>query len=84
MKTPATQLTEKEQEVFIEHFYSLWESHIDAPVDLDTPAPWGCPWYVGSNPELVGSDLKEMAENWFRECKQEIQALVKEEKTFRS
>lgn len=65
----AKQLTEDEQDEFIEAFYEACDFDLD---DLDCPNPWGCPWFWAPNQELKGDSIKEMAINFYQEYKQEI------------
>ncbi len=58
----AKDLSEKEQEAFAREFYLRDE----APDDLDTPTPWGCPWYFGFHVELRGNTIEEMVDNYIR------------------
>lgn len=66
----AEDLTEEEREKFTRIFYEeYWEFEGD---DLDTPCPWGCPWYFGSKIELYGSNLKDAVEIYYNNSLEEI------------
>ena len=73
--TNSKDLTENEKEIFTKIFYDIEDLGID---DLETPLPWGCPWYFGSIIYLKGDCIKEMAENYFQEYKEQIESLLKE------
>ena len=72
--TTARMITERER--FIEVFYSLWVDEFDFDPDYMSPLPWGCPWHHGSTVTLHGATVEEMATNWFKECRDEIAALM--------
>lgn len=69
-------LSEEEQEQFIEG----WESVGGYTDDLDeSPAPWCCPWYHGNTVITVkGSTPKEWGADWWSQCKDEVEQLIKE------
>lgn len=71
MKT--VELTEEEQEQFVEYFYNVADGRLD---DLDTPNPWGCPWYWDEEFELKGENIKEMAENYYKYYEDDIWGLI--------
>lgn len=70
-------LSEEEQEQFIEG----WESVGGYTDDMDSPAPWCCPWYYGNTTITVkGNNPKECGADWWAQCKDEVEELLKEEK----
>ena len=69
--------TEEQQEQFI----AGWRSAGGYTDDLDSPAPWCCPWYHGNTKiEVEGDDPREWGKQWWNQCKEEIEELLKEEK----
>lgn len=70
--------TEEQQAQFIEG----WEAAGGYTDDLDdSPAPWCCPWYHGNTKiEVVGDDPRAWGAQWWAQCKEEIEELLKEEK----
>ena len=69
--------TEEQQEQFI----AGWGSVGGYTDDLDSPAPWCCPWYHGNTKiEVEGDDPREWGKQWWSKCKNEIEELLKEEK----
>jgi len=71
----AKELTDSQKDIFIVEFYNLWDNELDYPNDTGSPTPWGCPWLFGGPIELKGKDVKEMAENFWQDHKEEITAL---------
>ena len=73
-----TTLTEEQQQAFIEG----WEAAGGYTDDLDdSPAPWCCPWYHGNTKiEVEGDDPCSWGAQWWAQCKDEIEQLLKEEK----
>lgn len=69
-------LSEEEQEQFIEG----WESVGGYTDDLDeSPAPWCCPWYHSNTVITVkGSTPQEWGADWWSQCKDEVEQLIKE------
>jgi hypothetical protein len=77
MKRLAKDLTDEEQDEFYECFYDdHWPS---SEPDHDSPCPWGCPWYFGTEIILDGETIKDMAKNFYKDCEKEILELLKEE-----
>lgn len=73
----AKNLTEKDQEIFVDFFYDV--APLDIDDDLETPMPWGCPWLWDKNASLHGETLKEMAKNFYEENKEKIVELMEED-----
>lgn len=58
--------TEEQQEQFIEG----WESAGGFTDDLDSPAPWCCPWHHGNTKiKVFGGDIKSWGAQWWNQCK---------------
>lgn len=71
----AKDLTEKEQEQFVEHFY--WLSEVD---DQGSPAPWGAPWTWCSEQELQFDSkstnrIHSAARLWLEKNQREMKAI---------
>lgn len=64
-------LTEEQQSQFIEG----WEAAGGYTDDLDSSAPWCCPWHHGNTKiEVTGDDPKSWGAQWWDQCKDEIEA----------
>lgn len=58
--------TEEQQQEFI----IGWEAAGGYMDDLDSPAPWCCPWYHGNTKiKVFGDDLKSWGAQWWNQCK---------------
>lgn len=70
-------LTEEQQQAFIEG----WEAAGGYTDDLEeSPAPWCCPWHHGNTKiEVTGDDPREWGAQWWDQCKDEIEELLKDE-----
>lgn len=79
MERYAKDLNDKERTRFVTEFYRLWEENLPGPTDIDSPSPWGCPWYHGHMEPMAGDTPEEMAKNWFSNVRVEIGNLLSEE-----
>ncbi len=66
----AKDLTEKQQDDFVEAFY--WVANFDDLVEGDH-SPWGCPWCYDGDVELVGDSVADMARNYHESVKDEVE-----------
>lgn len=69
-------LTEEQKDAFVEG----WENAGGFMGDLETPHPWCCPWDWNDEIEVEGETLEEMGADYWRQCKDEIEALIAEDK----
>jgi hypothetical protein len=63
----AKDFTQEEKETFVEWFYFYWDSEVLGEEDLDSPFPWGFPWFNNADQEFDVSDLKEEAYKYYHE-----------------
>lgn len=70
-----TKFTEEERDLFIEG----WKRAGGYMGDVESPAPWCAPWESVGTIEVTGSDSKEWGAQWWEQCKDEVEALLKEE-----
>jgi len=63
MEIKAKDLTDEQKEKFVEAFYSKWNFATEA--DLDSPAPWGCPWLHDELREFNILDIEKEASDYF-------------------
>ena len=68
-KQIARALNDAERAEFSEKFYDHPDVTFD---DMDTPTPYGCPWYWGSDIYLKGDDIDEMVDNFVCEWIDEL------------
>ena len=73
MKT-YNELSQEEQEIFINAFYNCWNEGLLDENDLvgENPRPWGCPWYYAGDKELLDADIIKAAEMYFESVEREI------------
>lgn len=78
-KIDTVDFTEEQQKAFIEG----WESAGGYTDDLDeSPAPWCCPWTHGNTVITVnGEREKDWGADWWAQCKDEIEELLKSEES---
>ena len=76
-KIDTADFTEEQRQAFIEG----WENAGGYTDDLDeSPAPWACPWYHGNTKiEVTGDDPKSWGAQWWAQCKDEIEELLRSE-----
>lgn len=79
MKKQAKDLTEKQKEIFVDAFHGIADERIDPERDGN----WSCPWTWCPDKELVGSTVKEMAVNFYKEHEREIVELLDQEDEMR-
>lgn len=77
--TISNNLTEDQKELFTKTFYNNLDKDLH---DLDSPLPWGCPWYHSEDMILTGNTVEEMAVNYLNEIKQEIKQEIELEGQF--
>ena len=73
-----TKFTEKEQDIFIEGWKHAggYVGDLEAGVEC----PWCMPWYSGNvEIEVTGTDIKDWGRQYWEACKEEVEALLKEE-----
>lgn len=73
-----TKFTEEEQDLFIEGWKHAggYVGDLEAGVDC----PWCMPWYCGNGEiEVTGTDIKDWGRQYWKACKEEVEALLKEE-----
>lgn len=82
-----TAFSEEQKERFTDAFYRaswcamgslLRTMSDDFAWDADTPAPWGCPWLWCEEIEATGRTIEELAEDFFRRNRAEIEEAVRE------
>ncbi|HIT95584.1 MAG TPA: hypothetical protein IAC45_00700 [Candidatus Aphodousia faecavium] len=74
-----TTLTEEQRQAFIEG----WTAAGGYTDDLNgyISSPWCCPWYHGNTKiEVTGDDPRAWGAQWWSQCKDEIEQLLKEER----
>ena len=74
-----TTLTEEQRQAFIEG----WTAVGGYTDDLNgyISSPWCCPWYHGNTKiEVEGDDPKSWGAQWWAQCKDEVEELLKEER----
>lgn len=72
------ELTEEQQQAFIEG----WEAAGGYMDDLETSCPWCCPWYHGlTKLEVSGDNPRAWGAQWWSQCKDEIEELLKSEES---
>lgn len=78
-KIDTADFTEEQQKAFIEG----WESAGGYTDDLDeSPAPWCSPWTHGNTVITVkGESEKDWGAQWWDQCKEEIEELLKSEES---
>ena len=72
-------LTEEQRQAFIEG----WTAVGGYTDDLNgyISSPWCCPWYHGNTKiEVEGDDPKSWGAQWWAQCKDEVEELLKEER----
>lgn len=71
--------TEEQQHEFIEG----WEAAGGYTDDLEeSPVPWCCPWLHGNTViEVEGDDIESWGAQWWDQCKDEIEELLKSEES---
>lgn len=71
-------LTEEQQDAFIEG----WKNAGGYTGDLETPNPypWCCPWDYTDSIEVEGETPEEWGADYWKQCKDEIEALIVEDK----
>lgn len=75
-KIDTKDFTKEQQAQFIEG----WESAGGYTDDLGSPAPWCCPWHHGNTRiEVTGDDPRDWGAQWWDQCKDEIEELLKDE-----
>lgn len=71
-----TKFTKEEQGLFIEG----WKDAGGYMADAESPAPWCCPWCAGNGEiKVTGTDIKDWGRQYWEACKEEVEALLKEE-----
>lgn len=80
MKTTidTSKFTEEEQDLFIEGWKHAggYVGDLEAGVEC----PWCMPWYCGNvEIEVTGTDIKDWGRQYWEACKEEVEALLKEE-----
>ena len=72
-----TKFTEEERDLFIEGWKDAggYVEDLEAGVDC----PWCMPWYWCETIEVTGTDIKDWGAQWWEQCKDEVEALLKEE-----
>lgn len=72
-----TKFTEEERDLFIEGWKDAggYVEDLEAGVDR----PWCMPWYWCETIEVTGTDIKDWGAQWWEQCKDEVEALLKEE-----
>lgn len=78
MKKTVKDFTEEEKEIFADAFYENWEGTTDA--EAGSPLPWGCPWLYKKDLEVEGTDIEDMGNKYFEECKSEIDFFINKER----
>lgn len=68
MRLDTTLFTDEERGRFI----SGWNSAGGYIDDLETSAPWCCPWYWHEVIEVNGDTPEEWGADWWRQCKPQI------------
>lgn len=77
-KIDTADFTIEQQKAFIEG----WESAGGYIEDFYSPAPWACPWHHGNSEiEVTGDDPREWGSQWWDQCKDEIEELLKSEES---
>lgn len=78
-------MSEQQKENFTKHFYEIADSRIyesEFGDGEECSSPWGCPWYWNENGIPKGDTIREMAENLWKEIKQEVTRILDEEENF--
>lgn len=73
-----TKFTEEERNLFLEGWKHAggYVGDLEAGVEC----PWCMPWYCGNvEIEVTGTDIKDWGAQWWEQCKDEVEALLKEE-----
>lgn len=73
-----TKFTEEEQNLFIEGWKHAggYVGDLEAGVE----SPWCMPWYCRNvEIEVTGTDIKDWGRQYWEACKEEVEALLKEE-----
>lgn len=70
----ATKLTDQQRAEFVDAFYSIDGNPLKGDNDdRHTSAPFGCPWYHWPDVHLHGDTPQEMAGNYYKRMKKEIE-----------
>lgn len=73
-----TKFTDEERDLFIEGWKDAGGYVGDLEEGVD--CPWCMPWYCGNvEIEVTGTDIKEWGRQYWQSCKEEVEALLKEE-----
>lgn len=68
-------LTDEQQEAFIRG----WESAGGPTDDIESPAPWCCPWTWASEITITDNGSpEEWGALWWEECRDEVESLSRE------
>lgn len=77
-KIDTKNFTDEQRQEFVEG----WESAGGYTDDFDTSAPWACPWFHGNTIiEVEGDTPDAWGRDWWRQCKDEIEELLKGEES---
>ena len=75
----ASDLTDEEQEKFIEVFYEeigVYDLNENFEADDALGTPWSCPWYNDRGEVLVGFTIEECAKNYCDKWRDYIRELI--------
>lgn len=73
-KIDTANFTDEQRQEFVEG----WENAGGYTDDMDSPAPWACPWHHGNAViEVEGDDIALWGAQWWAQCKDEIEELLK-------
>lgn len=73
-----TKFADEERDLFIEGWKDAGGYVGDLEEGVD--CPWCMPWYCGNvEIEVTGTDIKEWGRQYWQSCKEEVEALLKEE-----
>lgn len=73
IKIDTCKFSDKQREAFIEG----WEAAGGYMDDLDTDAPWCCPWHCGkSEIAVTGTDARDWGRQYWEAVKEEVNALL--------
>lgn len=79
MKTTidTTKFSEEERDLFIEGWKDAGGRVEDIEAGVD--CPWCMPWYWCETIEVTGTDIKDWGAQWWEQCKDEVERLLKED-----
>ena len=74
-KIDTREFTEEQRGAFVDG----WREAGGYTGDYEADAPWSCPWDYNFVIEVEGDDVKDWGAQYWAECKDEVEALLKED-----